>query len=228
MVIIDSLKIDSSATTQKPILQKEVKLISAYNFDFNKIHKTDSLGLVKPPSPCKQTGYTGNEYLKPFFEKLQELEQDSTASARIAYYGDSMVDGDLIVQDLRSALQTRFGGQGVGFVSIKSKSARSRYSVKHFSRGNWEKQSFMRAASDSISYGINGFIFKAQDSTAGVAFKASGIKNSYRLNSPQLFYGRGTDSSFVNIKRGKDSLAIKLLKCIVHLKRFELIAILAR
>ena len=35
---------------------------------------------------------------------------------RIAFLGDSFVEGDILTSDLREALQAKFGGRGVGFV----------------------------------------------------------------------------------------------------------------
>ncbi|MBO4906701.1 MAG: hypothetical protein J5486_06675 [Bacteroidaceae bacterium] len=39
---------------------------------------------------------------------------------RIAYYGDSFIESDILTCDLRQMLQDRFGGEGVGWVGCKS------------------------------------------------------------------------------------------------------------
>ena len=65
-----------------------------------------------------------DQYLFSFFKKLEELEQTKNGKIRIAYYGDSMTDGDLIVQDLRALFQNAFGGLGIGFLPIASESAK--------------------------------------------------------------------------------------------------------
>jgi hypothetical protein len=52
-------------------------------------------------------------------KKLFQLETNQR-KVRIAYYGDSMTDGDFIIQDFRANFQNKFGGQGVGFVAITS------------------------------------------------------------------------------------------------------------
>lgn len=75
--------------------------------------------------------YKGYQYLIPFYERLYQLETNQNGKVRIAYFGDSMTDGDMIVQDVRAAFQNNFGGKGVGFVSITSESAASRGSVLH-------------------------------------------------------------------------------------------------
>ena len=50
---------------------------------------------------------------------------------RIAYYGDSFIEGDILTCDLRESLQNEFGGNGVGWVDCGSKVAGFRRTVKH-------------------------------------------------------------------------------------------------
>jgi len=193
-----------------PKLEKKVSytsLIQTTDFNYNLEYRTDSTGIIAIPAAVPLTSYTGTAHLARFFEKLYELEQSKESKVRIAYYGDSMIDGDLIVQDFRSALQNRFGGQGVGFVSIQSESARSRYSVKHYTHGNWKQHNYMKGRTDSIPYGVNGAVFFPTDSTATVTYLASGIKNSYRLNSPRLFYGLGNKEALLQVTEEKDSVS---------------------
>ena len=44
---------------------------------------------------------------------------------RVAFYGDSFVEGDIVLGDLRDTLQELWGGNGVGFVPITSEVALS-------------------------------------------------------------------------------------------------------
>ncbi|WP_298952098.1 hypothetical protein [uncultured Nonlabens sp.] len=213
-IVIPAIKTDSiilgtipTDSIPAPVIQQVSysDLIKVDDFDFNLERPTDSTGKIAIPSPLALKSYKGINNLKRFFEKLYELDQSKEGKIRIAYYGDSMIDGDLIVQDFRSSLQTRFGGSGVGFVSIKSESARSRYSVKHYASGNWTQRNYMKARTDSLPYGVNGAIFFPVDSTASVKYLASGIKNSYRLNSPRLFYGPATDNTLLKVTKEKDT-----------------------
>ncbi|AGC76656.1 hypothetical protein LX97_01317 [Nonlabens dokdonensis] len=207
-IIEDSSKAslpDSEKKIAIPV-KSNYRFIDVNDFNYNLIQEADSLGKYVLPKSKTLTTYNGKENLERFFEKLYELEKSTEGNVRIAYYGDSMIDGDLIVQDFRSALQTRFGGRGVGFVPITSESARSRYSIKHYTSGNWNTKNFMKGRADSIPYGINGAVHFSQDSTAGLKLLASGIKNSYRLNSPRLYYGKGNPNAAIQIKIDKDSL----------------------
>lgn len=81
-----------------------------------------------------------------FVERLAEGRP-----VRIAFMGDSFVEGDIVTVDLRHELQTLFGGRGVGFVACDIPFATSRKSIKRRSTG-WSSYSIMKpkAAPESI------------------------------------------------------------------------------
>jgi len=68
--------------------------------------------------------------LAHFFRALNKTRRQKHKT-RIAYFGDSMIEGDLITQDLRTYIQDAFGGSGVGFVPITSVVAGFRTSIIH-------------------------------------------------------------------------------------------------
>lgn len=133
-----------------------------------------------------------HEYLTRFFEKLTALEADKKGKIRIGYFGDSMTDGDYIVQDLRRFFQDEFGGKGVGFVSITSESAASRGSIKHSYSDNWKAQSYVNVKTPTRPFGVNGHVFFVTDSlnSTWVEYKASYQKNVSEIYNPTLFYGK--------------------------------------
>lgn len=156
----------------------------------------------------------GYRNLDRFYAKLHELEKDSTKSVRIAYFGDSMNDGDYIVQDVRSEFQENYGGEGVGYVAISSLSAGARGSVSHQYSKNWKSQSFVKVKKPTKPFGIDGQVFFANDpnQTYWVRYKAGGQQHSKQLNKPTLFYGRGAgDKAYINVHAGKDSVFTKNL-----------------
>lgn len=59
----------------------------------------------------------------------------SGGMARIAVVGDSYIEGDIFTQDLRALLQSTYGGQGVGYVSMHSDFPGFRRSVKQSGDG---------------------------------------------------------------------------------------------
>lgn len=67
-----------------------------------------------------------------FYEALSSA---SERPVRIAYFGDSYIEGDILTAHLRDMLQSRYGGSGVGFVDISSITAGFRTTVGAKSSG---------------------------------------------------------------------------------------------
>lgn len=65
---------------------------------------------------------------------------------RIAFMGDSFVEGDILTADLREKLQETFGGGGVGFVPAASPLTGFRQTVKTTSKG-WKPYNIMQRKS---------------------------------------------------------------------------------
>ena len=68
---------------------------------------------------------------------------------RITVVGDSYIEGDIFTQDLREQLQTAYGGQGVGFVSMHSDFPGFRQSVKQGGQG-WKEFAAGKGANDKF------------------------------------------------------------------------------
>jgi hypothetical protein len=130
-----------------------------------------------------------DEYLFAFFKKLHELETTKKGKIRIGYYGDSMTDGDLIVQDLRALFQDAFGGQGIGFLPITSESAKSRGSVWHTYSNTWKTQSYVNVKRPKRPFGVCGQVFFTQGNGTWVQYKSSNQKHINQLYAPVLYYG---------------------------------------
>jgi len=158
--------------------------------------------------------YQGNQYLIPFFEKLYQLENEQKGNVRIAYFGDSMTDGDMIVQDFRTIFQSKYGGKGVGFVAISSESAASRSSITHEFSENWKMQSYLNVKYPIRPFGVNGHVFFNNDSINSSWVKFSAIKRKFssQLDFPTLFYGKADNTNGeISYKIGKDTLYKKLI-----------------
>ena len=174
------------------------------------IYKVDN-GIKFPTETFEE--YTGNQYLVTFFEKLFQLETKKEGNVRIAYFGDSMTDGDLIVKDFRSYFQEKFGGQGVGLVNITSESAASRSSITHEFSKNWKTQSYLKVKRPSKPFGVNGHVFFANDTSnvAWVKYKANNTRFSSELNKPTLFYRSSSNKEGrISYTIGTDTISKKL------------------
>lgn len=158
--------------------------------------------------------YKGYQHLVLFYEKLLQLETKQQGNVRIAYFGDSMTDGDMIVKEFRSSLQSRFGGEGVGFVNITSESAPSRSTIQHQFSSNWKTLSYLNVKNPKKPFGVNGHVFFVKKDTVDpiwVKYKASNVSHLTQLNNPTLFYGKsGNKSGIVDFIVGKDTIHKKL------------------
>lgn len=75
-----------------------------------------------------------NRGMSPFYESL--IDRDRLGRpVRIAYFGDSYIEGDILTGDLRAMLQKEFGGCGVGYVSVTSATYGFRPTVRHSFKG---------------------------------------------------------------------------------------------
>jgi hypothetical protein len=136
--------------------------------------------------------------LEYFFEALCKAEK-SGGKVRIAYFGDSIIEGDLISQDLRKNLQSQFGGRGVGFVSITSVAPRSRNTINHTFSNNWQVAALHPRLNEHHMPGISGFTFlPASDASISGSVdhnKANGYKYSWvEYEASKLFDNTNTFS----------------------------------
>ena len=96
--------------------------------------------------------------MTPFYRALDEVSSKGRL-VRIAVFGDSFIEADIFTADLREMLQKRFGGCGVGFVTITSMTNGYRPTVRH-TFGGWSSH----AVTDSVYFdkkkqGISGHYF---------------------------------------------------------------------
>jgi lysophospholipase L1-like esterase len=204
-VVIDSLLLE--AVSEVPSEELIIDTLSN-----SKIVYKETQGVTFPSEVYED--YKGFQYLVSFYEKLFALENQQEGSVRIAYYGDSMTDGDMIVKDLRANMQQQFGGEGVGFVPVTSESAASRATLKHEFSNNWKTVSYLNVKRPLKPFGINGHVFFTPDTLkpTWVKFKANEIKNLTKLNNPTLFYGSSTNKhGKIIIRNGQDSIVKKLV-----------------
>lgn len=96
--------------------------------------------------------------MTPFYRALDEIKEKKRL-VRIAVFGDSFIEADILTADLREMLQKEFGGCGVGFVTITSMTSGYRPTVRH-SFGGWSSHSIMDSVYfDRKKQGISGHYF---------------------------------------------------------------------
>lgn len=98
--------------------------------------------------------------LPQFLAKLHQLRTTKQGKVRIAYFGDSMIEGDLMTQTLRQLLQTYFGGVGVGYVPITSIVSGFRQTVRAEYSGGWQDRNF-KANAGKVPLFLSGHAFSS-------------------------------------------------------------------
>lgn len=171
----------------------------------------DSLALEAEPSPkgvvCFRN-FTGNKY--PLDKLLSQVlkAKEKKGKVRIAWYGDSFSDGDILVSDLRDTLQSLYGGNGVGFVPITSETAGFRRSVIH-SFGGWNTSSILTNPG-SGRLGINGFSY-TPDSGNYVFYKGTDhFRHTSAFSTFRLFYTSNYKQNARILINRKESRVIEL------------------
>lgn len=129
--------------------------------------------------------------LARFFKKLFVLEKTKKSVVRVAYFGDSMVESDYMVHDLRKSYQDKYSGNGRGFVMLSNVHkpwGLSRYDYSE----DWTTYTYLKGTSP-IPVGVSGYVSVPNGkSTVWTHFR-------YREGAPalarsELFYGRSKNN----------------------------------
>lgn len=86
---------------------------------------------VQPIEDYSENEAGGMEHFYSTLANRDELDRP----VRIAYYGDSFIEGDILTADLRVAFQEEYGGNGVGWVDCGTKMVQYRRSIRQSSGG---------------------------------------------------------------------------------------------
>lgn len=160
----------------------------------------DSLGLI-PAVDSALFGqiiedYTpGQQGLKSFFEAIENIQR-RRSSVRVAFFGDSFVEGDILLGDLRDTLQTLWGGDGVGYVPITSEVARFKRTLVHRYE-KWNTYSIVKNHDSGQPFGINGFVYRPAPAAFVHYEGADYFRHTGRWNEFRLFYRSDHDVPFV-------------------------------
>jgi hypothetical protein len=135
--------------------------------------------------------------LARFFSALSGLGK-TRKKVRVAYFGDSMIEGDLITQDVRDRFQSRFGGDGVGFMPVTSIVAGFRQSIIHAFSDNWKDYTLLDNVPSEHGLGITGHTFvpslsetdSSQTPPSWVRFAPVGRRHLNKFPNVYLYYGR--------------------------------------
>lgn len=109
---------------------------------------------------------------------------------RAAYFADSISEGDLICSTLREALQTRFGGQGVGWVGMAPIDAWARDNVLQTFSPEWDRHSIFKSGWEGQAFGPGGSAWHLTQSPGQIRFRAPrGLPAYAQLAPATLWHG---------------------------------------
>ena len=191
-VVKDKKKINKNtidSSNIKPSVAKPNRVL--YSFD-------------KPERVTEFYTDTNHINLPNFIAKLKELKLGKKQKVRIAYIGDSMIEGDLISMTVRKQLQQQFGGYGVGYVPITSAVAGMRSTVYHQFAPNWVNDDF-RNHSHKQPLFLSGHTFFAN----GSAWFSANDRTTSTPNLPiEKYIFTGNNASNANVFCNGKNIAI--------------------
>jgi hypothetical protein len=150
-----------------------------------------------------------------FFESLNQLKKKKHKT-RIAYFGDSMIEGDLITQDFRECMQDAFGGNGVGYMPVTSLVNGFRTSIIHSFEG-WTTYNLLENIPANHALGIAGYSFvpapinvaDSNNLTSGswVKYTTVGRKHLNKFYETKVLYGKSEADNSVIINGTRYALS---------------------
>jgi len=181
-------------------IQIEEKVLSVKD---SLIVPQDSVAKTAPTSKPNQAFIEdfGRDNLRYFFEALR---YSKTKPVRVAFFGDSFIEGDILCGPFRDTLQRMFGGSGVGYMPITSEVSKFRTSVQHdFTQ--WNTYSIVGQKKENAPLGLPGYCFLPSEGNE-VVYKPAAKK----FVSAKIFYESDKYSSLRFASNEMESKSVNL------------------
>lgn len=158
-----------------------VLFVSVETFGTSKISKPNDQQKIG-----KNVSITGNTQQLSYF--LKALKNAKTEKVRIGLWGDSIIEGDVITENLRDYLQKMFGGNGIGFVSMVADDYRMRKTIDQTFSDDWTKAALFGLNPNNLPIGLNAGVYLPADGS-WVKFKTSSLSKSMTsFGDLRIFY----------------------------------------
>ncbi len=163
---------------------------------------------------------SGNvKQLNKFFSSLKRAKNKQI---RIAHYGDSTLEGDLISADLRELFQKKFGGNGVGLLPITSHDAKFRKTTDLSFSDDWITETVFSRNKDRLPLGINGHVFVNSDGSWVKMKTNNRYKTVRKFDIAKLFYSEAKSNAKVSYTLNGKGAVTKSLNAGKGLKILEI------
>lgn len=152
--------------------------------------------------------------LQTFFGALQNLENKANEHYRIFYFADSQIEGDRITATLRTALQEKFGGCGVGLQGFTNTN-NIKFSIQ---QENDEKlQNYFLLGkplpNTNQTYGILGqtYLYSEKDTASYTIFRKSdkASEKAQKVENIKILFRNTQTPSLIDIWEGENKLSQK-------------------
>lgn len=168
---------------------EKIKPVAAKKETVKKKTETKSRKVLSSDDTCKE-GITCLEdfsadkrTLRKFF---QALKNSKNQPVKIAFFGDSFIEGDILCASFRDTLQRVYGGSGVGYVPLASEVAQFRTTIQHTFSG-WDTYSLVGTKRDDIPLGISGYAFVPTEENE-LEYKPGKRQANKKFQDIKLFY----------------------------------------
>jgi lysophospholipase L1-like esterase len=143
------------------------------------------------------------QQLKSFFDALNNARN---RKLRVLHWGDSIILGDIISEQLREYFQRQFGGNGVGFVSMNVDDFGMRLSTKVSFSPDWKEASFVKLNPNRLPLGPNGAVYvPGYESWANYEVGKSGRANKYFSLARMVYSNAPKGATITSSVNGKPS-----------------------
>jgi hypothetical protein len=142
-----------------------------------KAAKKDSISPGNRPKNCPDSLICIEDYttdgigLRDFFQKIDQLKVKKN-QVRVAFFGDSFVEGDILLADLRDTLQKIWGGRGPGWLPMSSPAGGIMRSINFSSGNGWEIRDIVHDEKDP-RFGISGHFYTPKSASSWTNFEAA-------------------------------------------------------
>jgi len=162
---------------------------------------TVNANYIQPTEPTMVIDYgvDSSASITHFFTKLDALKSGNK-KMRIAYFGDSFIEGDYVTDELRKKFQTTYGGNGIGFMPMQS-IVEGEYNYINFKSNNWADKNFVNSPTHPL-LGLTGHVFYAN----GTASTNYAPKKGNSFNIVKLYTGKSTNTNPLVVV-GKDNIS---------------------
>lgn len=136
-----------------------------------------------------------------------DLSNAGSKKIRVGHFGDSLIWGDVITLSIRDILQERYGGKGLGFISICNDDLMIRRNIEHKFSDDWDWGSVFTKNTNRYPLHINGIV-STPANNSWVSYRVESRENYF--NEITILYSDTKNSSSVIVESEEGRVELNL------------------